>query len=243
MSAAPVANRSDRLRTSGRRSPKPRTEIVEATRFRRARERMVQRLAERGVEDARVLRALRDIPRHELVPDALRERAYDDCSLPIGGGQTISAPYVVALMSERLKLTGSEHVLEIGTGSAYQCAVLARLAGRVTSLERLPSLANGARSALDRLGIDNAVVYLGDGTRGRPADGPFDAIVVTAAGPEVPEPLLDQLAVGGRLIGPFGPRDAQQLVHVERLATGRLAQTTVASCRFVDLVGAHGWAR
>jgi protein-L-isoaspartate(D-aspartate) O-methyltransferase len=216
--------------------------VVEATRYRRARERMVAELEARGIRDARVLAALREVPRHELIPEALRHRAYDDCALPIGAGQTISAPYVVALMSQHLELRGDENVLEIGTGSAYQCAVLSKLAARVTSIERLPSLADRARTALDRLRVENAVVYLGDGTRGRPGAAPFDAVAVTAAGPEVPVPLLSQLADGGRLIGPFGPRDSQQLLRVDRLASGEMRQTALGRCRFVDLVGAHGWS-
>ena len=203
---------------------------------------MLERLARGGIRDPRVLEALAAVPRHTLVPDALGHRAYDEAPLPIGAGQTISAPGTVAAMSAALALSGSEKVLEIGTGSAYQAAVLSRLAARVISIERVPALASRARRALDRMGITNVVVQLGDGTRGWPAEAPYDAIVVTAGGPEIPEPLLAQLAAGGRLIGPFGPRGKQQLMRVRRDPTGRLlAPELLGAARFVDLVGEHGW--
>jgi protein-L-isoaspartate(D-aspartate) O-methyltransferase len=145
-------------------------------------------------------------------------------------------------MSAALALTGRERVLEIGTGSAYQAAVLARLAERVISVERVPALASRARRALDRLGITNVVVHLGDGTRGWAPGAPYDAIAVTAGGPEIPAPLLEQLAPGGRLIGPFGPRGAQRLLRVRRDAKGRLhAPEVLGAAKFVDLVGDHGW--
>ena len=205
------------------------------------RRRMVERLARAGVSDARVLEAIALVPRHRLLPDALAGQAYREAALPIGEGQTISAPGVVAAMSQALELEGHETVLEVGTGSAYQAAVLARLAARVISIERVPRLAAAARRSLDALGVDNVVVYLGDGTRGRPADAPFGAIVVTAGGPNVPEPLLDQLAVGGRLVGPFGARAEQQLLRIRRVASDRYTREVIGRCRFVDLVGAHGW--
>ena len=208
-----------------------------------SRRRMLERLAQGGIRDARVLDALAAVPRHALVPEALGHRAYDEAPLPIGAGQTISAPGTVAAMSAALALSGSEKVLEIGTGSAYQAAVLARLAARVISIERVPALASRARRALDRLGVTNVVVQLGDGTRGWPAAAPYDAIVVTAGGPEIPAPLLAQLAPGGRLVGPFGPRDAQQLTRVRRAANGvMLPPERLGAARFVDLVGEHGWA-
>lgn len=206
-----------------------------------ARRRLVERLRAQGLRDERVLEAVGRVARHELVPEALRHQAYDDRALPIGEGQTISAPDIVALMTEALELTGRERVLEVGTGSAYQAALLARLAERVVSVERVPSLANRARSALDRLGVPNVVVHLGDGTRGWPAEAPYEAIVVTAGGPEVPPPLLEQLAPGGRLVGPFGPRDAQVLLRIRKDADGRLSREALTACRFVDLVGEHGW--
>ncbi|MEN8159028.1 MAG: protein-L-isoaspartate(D-aspartate) O-methyltransferase [Myxococcota bacterium] len=207
-----------------------------------SRRRMVERLARSGIRDRRVLDALGAVPRHLLVPDALGHRAYEEAPLPIGSGQTISAPGTVAAMSAVLALEGHEQVLEIGTGSAYQAAVLSQLAERVVSVERVPALASRARRALDRLGVTNVVVHLGDGTRGWPADAPYDAIVVTAGGPEIPAPLLEQLAPGGRLIGPFGARGAQRLMRVRREPQGRLRSPEVlGEAKFVDLVGDHGW--
>lgn len=202
---------------------------------------MVARLREMGLEDPRVLDAMGRVERHRLVPEALRHRAYDDTPLPIGHGQTISAPGVVARMTAALGLGPRSRVLEVGTGSAYQCAVLARLCEHVVSIERVPALTSRARSALDSLGVTNAIVHLGDGSRGRPTDGPFDGIVVTASGPAVPEPLLRQLAPGGRLVGPFGSRGDQRLICVERTGSGAFEQRGLGPCRFVDLLGAHGW--
>lgn len=205
---------------------------------------MVERLRAQGLRDDRVLAALAQVPRDAFVPEALAHRAYDEvAALPIGGGQTISAPGIVALMTSSLALGGGETVLEVGTGSGYQAALLSRLAARVISVERQPALANRARQALDRLGITNVVVHLGDGTRGWPAVAPYGAILVTAGGPEVPQPLLDQLAPGGRLVGPFGARGAQDLVRVIRDAgQGGFRRQKLGPCRFVDLVGEHGWA-
>jgi protein-L-isoaspartate(D-aspartate) O-methyltransferase len=203
---------------------------------------MVERLARAGVKDPRVLAAFGSVPRHRLIPEALSGQAYRDTAIPIGEGQTISAPSVVAAMSEALELSGHETVLEVGTGSAYQAAILSELAARVVSVERVPRLAASARRALDALGVHNVVVYLGDGSRGRPSDAPFDAIVVTAGGPNIPDPLLDQLAPGGRLVGPFGERDEQRLCRIRRTDAG-FTQEVIGRCRFVDLVGAHGWER
>jgi protein-L-isoaspartate(D-aspartate) O-methyltransferase len=205
------------------------------------RRRMAERLARAGIRDTRVLAAFAAVPRHRLLPDALGGQAYRDTALPIGDGQTISAPGVVAAMSQALELAGHEIVLEVGTGSAYQAAILARLAARVISIERVPRLAARARRSLDALGVDNVLVYLGDGSRGRPGEAPFDGIVVTAAGPAVPEPLLAQLAVGGRLVGPFGERDEQQLLRIRRVDRDRYTREVIGRCRFVDLVGTHGW--
>ncbi len=202
---------------------------------------MVERLRDRGIKDPRVLAALRSVPRHRLVPEALRHQAYGESALPIGERQTISAPQVVAAMSEALALRGGETVLEIGTGSAYQAAILSRLAERVISVERIPGLASRARSALDACGITNVVVFLGDGSRGWPAEAPYDGIVVTAAAPTVPEPLLDQLAPGGRLVGPFGERDEQELLRITRRPDGEFEREKLGRCRFVDLLGDHGW--
>jgi protein-L-isoaspartate(D-aspartate) O-methyltransferase len=215
---------------------------AERDRWAVSRRRMVERLTRSGIRDPRVLEALAAVPRHLLVPDALGHRAYEEAPLPIGSGQTISAPGTVAAMSTALALEGHERVLEIGTGSAYQAAVLSRLAERVISIERVPALASRARRALDRLGVTNVVVHLGDGTRGWLPEAPYEAIVVTAGGPEIPAPLLEQLAPGGRLIGPFGARGAQRLMRVRRESTGRLRSPEIlGEARFVDLVGAHGW--
>jgi protein-L-isoaspartate(D-aspartate) O-methyltransferase len=203
---------------------------------------MVERLQRGGIRDSRVLSAFSNVPRHRLVPEALRHQAYDETALPIGEGQTISAPLVVAVMSQALGLVGSEKVLEIGTGSAYQAAILSRLAERVISVERSPRLASRARSTLDELRITNVLVVLGDGSRGWRSQAPYDAIVVTAAALSVPEPLLDQLAPGGRLVGPFGGRDEQVLLRITRRPNGEFEREKLGRCRFVDLVGEHGWA-
>ena len=204
---------------------------------------MVERLFRDGLRDRRVLRALAAVPRDLLVPEALVGRAYrEDEALPIGEGQTISAPRTVAAMTAALGLEGHEAVLEVGTGSGYQAAVLSRLCARVISIERHGSLAAEARESLARLGSENVVVHEGDGTCGRPADAPFDAIVVTAGGPRIPVALLEQLAHGGRLVGPFGARGEQRLLRVRRTRTGLYEREVLGPCRFVDLVGAGGWA-
>lgn len=206
------------------------------------RRRLAERLAARGIRDRRVLAAFATVPRHRLIPEALRGEAYRDVALPIGAGQTISAPGTVARMTEALELRGDETVLEVGTGSGYQAAILSRLVARVISVERVPRLAASARTALDGLGVSNVVVHLGDGTAGRPADAPFGAIVVTAGGPEIPMPLVAQLAEGGRLVGPFGPRGEQQLIRIRRHPDNDFTKEVLGPCRFVDLLGTHGWA-
>lgn len=205
---------------------------------------MVERLARTapGEQDPRVLDALRAVARHRFVPPELVGQAYRDAALPIGEGQTISAPSIVALMTGALELAGAERVLEIGTGSGYQAAVLSRIAEHVISIERVPRLAARARRALDAAGVTNVVVHLGDGTAGRPADAPYDAVLVTAGGPDVPDRLLDQLAPGGRLVGPFGPRGAQRLLRIRRARSGAFEGEALGPCRFVDLLGEQGWS-
>jgi protein-L-isoaspartate(D-aspartate) O-methyltransferase len=204
--------------------------------FAPARERMVrEQIAARGVQDARVLAALERVPRHELVPAEAREHAYEDRPLAIGHGQTISQPFVVAYMSEQLELDGSERVLEVGTGSGYQAAVLAELAREVWSIEIVPELAARASADLARLGYTNVHVKAGDGYRGWPEQAPFDAIIVTAAPGHVPEPLVEQLAVGGRMILPVGSFE-QELLRIERTADG-LREERLIGVRFVPMRG------
>ena len=214
---------------------------VGRTGFVRVRRKLVERLRAQGIRDARVLAAFDDIPRHDLVPEVLWGQAYKDTALPIGEGQTISAPGIVATMTAALELEGEECVLEVGTGSGYQAAILSRLASRVVSIERIPELAHSARHALLRMGVRNVEFYLGDGSGGRPEDAPFDRIVVTAGGPKVPRPLLEQLTLGGCLVGPFGPRDGQELIRMRRTGEYRFTREILGRCAFVDLVGKNGW--
>ncbi|QCQ20758.1 protein-L-isoaspartate(D-aspartate) O-methyltransferase [Desulfoglaeba alkanexedens] len=209
--------------------------------FQKARDRMVEtQLVTRGIHDPRVLDAMRKVPRHLFVDEALAAQAYADHPLPIGEKQTISQPYIVALMTEALGLEGHEKVLELGTGSGYQTAVLAELADRVFTIERIPSLLHRAREVLNSLGYRNVVYRVGDGTLGWPEEAPFDAILVSAGAPRVPQPLVDQLSMGGRLVLPMGDRLSQELILVERVPEG-IRKTTLGGCRFVDLVGKWGW--
>ncbi len=209
--------------------------------FKKARERMVQsQLVARGVHDERVLEAMLKVPRHLFVDEALRDQAYSDHPLPIAEKQTISQPYIVALMTESLKLKGTEKVLEIGTGSGYQSAILAELAGRVFSIERYPELGYRANSILRKLGYKNFIIRVGDGSLGWPDDAPFDGIIVTAGTPQIPQPLIDQLAMGGRLVVPVGDRLAQDLFLIRREAEG-IEKTNLGAVRFVNLVGKWGW--
>lgn len=197
-------------------------------------------LRRRGVSDTRVLAAMAAVPREEFVPSDVRQKAYQDAPLPIGEGQTISQPYIVAAMSAALRLSGAERVLEIGTGCGYQAAVLSRVADTVCTIESRPELASSAAARLARLGYENVHVHCGDGTLGLPELAPFDAILVAAAAPEVPSPLRAQLAEGGRLILPVGDAENQELHLIERF--GNSYQTTrLGCCRFVPLVGYHGW--
>ena len=218
-------------------TPAPETEYAAL------REAMVANQIEtRNVRDPRVLAAMRAVPRHLFVPAYQAGSAYRDSPLPIGQGQTISQPYIVALMSEMLELEGDERVLEIGTGSGYQAAILAQLAAEVISVERFASLAQEARERLAAVGIDRVRVEVGDGSLGWPAEAPYDAIIVTAASPEVPPPLEAQLAEGGRLVVPAGQRYTQSLVRVRRVG-GRLKRETTIGVAFVPLIGEHGWQR
>ena len=205
------------------------------------RERMIEeQLIARGINDQNVLDAMRLVPRHLFVEDAMQAHAYGDFPLPIGNGQTISQPYIVALMTLTLQLTGSSKVLEIGTGSGYHAAILSRLCQKVFTVERIDGLVGRARKVFDRLHYHNIVSRIDDGTVGWPAEAPFDAILVTAGGPRIPEPLLAQLADPGRLVMPVGGQDVQELQLVEKRDGGITIQT-IEQVRFVDLIGAHGW--
>ena len=207
-----------------------------------ARKKMVEsQLAPRGIKDPRVLEAMRKVPRHLFVQETQRGSAYEDYPLPIGEGQTISQPYMVALMTEALNLSGEESVLEIGTGSGYQTAVLAELACKVYSVERIPSLAGQARKTLDSLGYKNVLVRLSDGTLGWPEYAPFDRIIVTAGAPSIPEPLLEQLVEDGILVVPVGSSLSQELVQLTRYRDGSIRKRKLGGCVFVRLVGKHGW--
>lgn len=209
------------------------------------RDRLVERsIAARGVSSPKVLAAMRSVRREEFVPEHLRALAYDDAPLPIGHGQTISQPYIVAFMTEALGLEGGEKVLEIGTGSGYAAAVLSEIAGEVYSVECIGELADTAASRLRDLGYRNVHVLHGDGTLGWKEHAPFDAIVVTAGGPDIPESLKEQLKIGGRLVMPVGSRrHVQELVRVTRLSEDSFECEEVADVRFVPLVGAEGWSR
>jgi len=203
-------------------------------------EMIEKQLRRRGISDSAVLGAMTAVPRHEFVAEELRSRAYEDVPLPIGGGQTISQPYIVAAMTAALDLQSSDRVLEIGTGCGYQAAVLSLLAKEVFTIERRPELASAATATLARLGYLNAHVHCGDGTLGLPDFAPFDAILVAAAAPSVPKPLLAQLAEGGRMILPVGDTEHQELQLIEKHGD-TFPITMLEGCRFVPLVGYHGW--
>jgi protein-L-isoaspartate(D-aspartate) O-methyltransferase len=193
------------------------------------------------IRDTRVLEAMRSVPRHAFVPEALQGRAYGDHALPISGSQTISQPYIVARMTELLEINSESRVLEIGAGSGYQTAILAKVAGQVYSIERIASLAREAQSRIRQLNIYNATVKCFDGTLGWAANAPYDAILVAAGGPTIPEPLVAQLKIGGRLVLPVGPtREAQRLVRVIKAEVGH-KQEDHGACAFVPLIGQHGW--
>jgi protein-L-isoaspartate(D-aspartate) O-methyltransferase len=215
--------------------------LKEATHFEAQRREMVAlQIRDRGVRSERVLAAMSTVPRHEFVPAAQAAAAYSDQALLIGDGQTISQPYVVAAMTEALSLTGSERVLEIGGGSGYQAAVLATLAREVIAVELLPHLADAARVRLVRLGFSNVRVEQGDGSLGWPSGEPYDAILVAAAAPKIPPPLVEQLAEGGRLVIPVGNVQEQNLLRVVK-HDNQITQHVLFACRFVPLRGRHGW--
>jgi len=211
--------------------------------FSLARERMVRdQIEARGIKDKRLLNVMRKIPRHLFVEEALRNQAYNDYPLPIGEGQTISQPYIVALMTEALELKGQEKVLEIGTGCGYQTAILAELAQSVFTIERVPTLMQRAKAILDSLGYFNVAYKTGNGTLGWPEVAPFQGIIVTAAAPEIPQPYVEQLEPGGKMVIPLGDKFSQVLYKIIKLPDGRIKKQYLCGCRFVPLVGIYGWS-
>lgn len=209
--------------------------------FEKERLRMVEeQIAGRGVKDARVLAAMRKVLRHEFLPEAIRGMAYQDSALPLGEAQTISQPYMVGLMTELLELKGSERVLEIGTGSGYQAAVLAELCEKVYTVERIKMLADRARRNLDQLGYQSVAIKVYDGTYGWKEMAPFDAILVTAGSPDIPAPLVEQLKEGGRMVIPVGERFGQTLLKIVKTPQGPVTERSIP-CVFVPLIGNHGW--
>jgi protein-L-isoaspartate(D-aspartate) O-methyltransferase len=207
----------------------------------KARMRMVdEQIIARGIRDPKVIAAMRKVPRHRFVEEALQNQAYSDHPLPIGEKQTISQPFMVALMTEAMQLKGMEKVLEIGTGSGYQTAILAEIAFKVFSVERVRSLTIQARKLLYDLGYLNVEIKFSDGTLGWVEESPFDAIIVTAGSPGIPHPLVDQLVVGGRLVIPIGGPADQELVRITRTEEGTKRED-LGGCRFVKLIGEHGW--
>ncbi|HUN56347.1 MAG TPA: protein-L-isoaspartate(D-aspartate) O-methyltransferase [Smithella sp.] len=214
--------------------------------YKKQRARMVEtQIQARNINDVRLLRAMAAIPRHLFVDEGLMDQAYNDSPLPISEHQTISQPYIVALMTEALELKGLERVLEIGTGSGYQTAVLACLADRVFSVERIATLATGARKILDMLNLYNVAIRVGDGSYGWREEAPFDAIITTAGAPAVPQYLLDQLAPGGRMVVPVGGRDVQTLYKLTRSMENPrdIKREDLGGCRFVSLIGESGWGK
>lgn len=217
--------------------PKPRPPLDA---FIRARAEMVERLRRQGIRDEKVLQAMSEIPRHLFITEALRGRAYDDHALPIACSQTISQPYIVARQSELLELTGKERVLEIGAGSGYQTAVLAKIAAQVRAIERIPQLARDSASLIKSLKIYNASIKCFDGTYGWSEYAPFKAILIAAGSPEIPAPLIAQLDVGGHLVAPIGTEKDQRLIRLTRTATG-IKTEDHGKCQFVKLIGKFGW--
>ena len=208
--------------------------------YRGPRRRLLETLRDNGISDLAVLKAFEQTPRHIFVPTGVRHRAYEDSALPIGSGQTISQPSVHARYLQELRLRGTERVLEIGTGSGYQTVLLAHLTSQVFSIERIPALLDRAREAIGACGVRNVSVLSGDGTIGWREYAPYDAILVSAAAPDVPQPLAEQLGEGGRMLVPIGTREEQTLTIVTRRG-GALEQRAIAPVRFVPLLGAHGW--
>jgi protein-L-isoaspartate(D-aspartate) O-methyltransferase len=209
--------------------------------FPKARLKMVEeQIISRGIRDSGVIEAMKKVPRHLFVEEALQSQGYSDHPLPIGEKQTISQPYMVALMTEALQLTGKEKVLEIGAGSGYQTAILAELGEKVFSIERIRSLAIRARKLLYELGYFNFEIKIFDGTYGWVEEGPFDAIIVTAGAPDIPQPLIDQLTIGGRLVIPVGDAFVQDLIRVTKTGEG-IKREDLGGCRFVKLIGRYGW--
>ena len=209
--------------------------------YARKRRRLVETVRGQGVTHPRVLQAVADVPRHRFVPDAVLRRAYEDTALPIGFGQTISQPSIQALYLQVLEIGAGDRVLEVGTGSGYQTALLAALSANVYSVERIPQLAVRARQALDEVGYRNVALLTGDGTVGWSRYAPYDAILVAAAAPDVPATLVDQLTPGGRLLIPIGDRESQTLTLVTRTESGEYEQKAVTGCVFVPLIGRFGW--
>jgi protein-L-isoaspartate(D-aspartate) O-methyltransferase len=213
----------------------------DSLKYTRQREEMVRNQIEaRGIKDPRVLAAFRKVPRHLFVSEALRDQAYGDYPLPIGEQQTISQPYIVAEMTQALALDKDDRVLEIGTGSGYQAAILAQIVYRVYTIERIRSLHMQARNLFDKLHYHNIVTRYADGTKGWQSESPFNAIIVTAGAPEIPAVLVNQLVTGGRLVIPVGNQHTQELIKIDR-DKNNYQQTNLGGCRFVKLVGEHGW--
>ncbi len=198
-------------------------------------------IVKRGIKDKRVIEAMRKVPRHLFIDNALWPQAYEDHPLPIGEKQTISQPYIVALMTEALKLKKDDKVLEIGTGSGYQTAILAELAEQVYSIERLPNIAKNARKILDKLNYKNVMISIRDGTEGWAEFAPYDAIIVTAAAPHIPRPLFEQLKIGGRMVIPIGGEFSQDLMVYTKTDEEATDVENLGGCRFVKLLGAYGW--
>lgn len=210
-------------------------------RYERKRSRLVERMRKKGIEDPRVLKAVASVPRHRFVPESIRSRAYDDSALPIGHGQTISQPSLQALYLQVLEIEDDHKVLEVGAGSGYQTALLAELAANVYAVERLPELTQRARDVLDELGYNNIALVTKDGTTGWAKYAPYDAILVAAASPDMPDALVDQLAPGGRLLIPVGDRTTQELTLVRKTPEGEIERRAITQCVFVPLIGRFGW--